>query len=230
MLKIIAPSNLKSLFARIQKPAFWAFLILAPIGLVSALYTSPNDYLHGELVRIMYIHVPAAWLGVGIYVLMGIFSFTSIVLRSPFYSVCAQSLALPGCILTLICIVTGSIWGKFAWGTWWVWDARLTSVVILLFLYVGYINFCEDGPNQAASILNILGLVNIPVIKWSVDWWFTLHQPSSFSLTEKPTIAFEMLIPLSLMTFVFLSWSLAVFTKMFDINLARFQRENYGHV
>jgi len=103
-------------------------------------------------------------------------------------------------------------------------------VVVLLFLYIGYLSFCENGPNPAASVLNVIGLINIPIIKWSVDWWFTLHQPSSFSLTQKPAIAFEMLIPLALMTFAFLAWTIWVFTKQFDINLLRFQRVTYEKI
>lgn len=221
------PASLKSFFSKIQRPALWLFWSLSPVALLSALYFSPNDYLHGALVRIMYVHVPAAWLSVSIYVVMGIFSFISLILRSSFYSICAKSLAFPGCALTLICIITGSIWGKFAWGTWWVWDARLTSVIVLFFLYVGYLNFCENGSNQAASFLNVIGLVNIPIIKWSVNWWFTLHQPSSFSLTQRPTIAIEMLVPLLLMTIVFICWTVRVFTKQFDQNLMHFQRGHY---
>jgi heme exporter protein C len=224
----MTPAQLKRSFGYIQPISLWIFLISTPIALLDALCISPPDYLHGNLVRILYIHVLAAWLAVGIYVVMGICSFASIVLRSSFYSLCAQSLALPGCILTVICMATGAIWGKPAWGTWWVWDARLTSVVVLFFLYVGYINFCDGALNKAASILNVVGLINIPIIKWSVDWWFTLHQPSSFSLTQKPAIATEMLIPLLLMTVTFSCWALTLFTRRFSLNLERFQREHHG--
>lgn len=224
----MTPATLKRSFHTIKPISLWVFLCTTPISLFYALYLSPPDYLHGELVRILYVHVPAAWLAIGIYSAMGIFSFTSLVLRSPFYSLCAQSLALPGCILTIICMATGAIWGKPAWGSWWVWDARLTSVVVLFFLYVGYINFCDGALNKAASILNVVGLVNIPIIKWSVDWWFTLHQPSSFSLSQKPAIATEMLIPLVLMTITFLAWTLTIFTRRFSLVSERFQRLNHG--
>ncbi len=222
------PAKLKRLFSTIKPISLWCFLISAPIALFYALYISPPDYLHGDLVRILYIHVPAAWFAVGIYTVMGLCSFASLVLRSSFYSLCAQSLALPGCVLTIICMLTGAIWGKPAWGTWWVWDARLTSVVVLFFLYVGYINFCDGGLNKAASVLNVVGLINVPIIKWSVDWWFTLHQPSSFFLTKKPAIATEMLVPLLLMTVVFASWVLAVFTRRFFVNMEEFQRRHSG--
>lgn len=222
------PAHLKRTFKYINSVALWVFCILTPPALLDALYISPPDYLHGDLVRILYIHVPAAWLAVGIYVTMGICSFISLVLRSPFYSLCAQSLALPGCVLTIICMATGAIWGKPAWGTWWVWDARLTSVVVLFFLYVGYINFCDGGLNKAASVLNVVGLINVPIIKWSVDWWFTLHQPSSFFLTKKPAIAVEMLIPLLLMTLVFATWALVVFVKRFNLNTRQFQRLHHA--
>jgi heme exporter protein C len=222
------PAKLKRSIAALKPITFWIFFVSAPISLIYALYISPPDYLHGELVRILYVHVPAAWLAVGIYAVMGVFSFAGLVIRSPFYSLCAQSLAIPGCILTIVCMITGSIWGKPAWGAWWVWDARLTSVVVLFFLYVGYINFCDSGLNKAASILNVVGLVNVPIIKWSVDWWFTLHQPSSFSLSQKPAIANEMLIPLLLMTITFFSWTLTVFSRRFSIKSERFQRQNHG--
>ncbi len=224
----MTPAHLKRTFNYINPIIFWVFLISTPLALLDALYISPPDYLHGDLVRILYVHVPAAWLAVGIYVAMGVCSFTSLVLRSPFYSLCAQSLALPGCILTVICMATGAIWGKPAWGTWWVWDARLTSVVVLFFLYVGYINFCDGGLNKAAGVLNVVGLVNVPVIKWSVDWWFTLHQTSSFSLTQKPAIATEMLIPLLLMTVAFASWTLVVFIRRFNLNIEQFQRMHHA--
>lgn len=227
MIPAFNPALLKRWFLKIQPISLWIFAVFATVGLVDALYLSPPDYLHGELVRILYVHVPAAWLAVAIYGAMGVCSFTSLVLRSPFYSLCAQSLALPGCILTVICMLTGALWGKPAWGTWWVWDARLTSVVILFFLYIGYLNFCDGALNKAASVLNVVGLINLPIIKWSVDWWFTLHQPSSFSLTQKPAIATEMLIPLLLMTVAFSAWSLTLFTSRFSSILQRFQRANH---
>lgn len=220
----MSPVHLRRIFHYIHPIMMWTLFISTPLALLDALYISPPDYLHGDLVRILYVHVPAAWLAVGIYAVMGGCSFVSLVLRSPFYSLCAQSLALPGCVLTLICMVTGAIWGKPAWGTWWVWDARLTSVVVLFFLYVGYINFCDGGLNKVASVLNVVGLINIPIIKWSVDWWFTLHQPSSFSLTQKPTIATEMLIPLLLMAIAFASWAFIIFMRRFDLNTEQFQR------
>ena len=131
------PAKLKRWFIAMQPISLLVFVVFAVAGLAYALYFSPPDYLHGELVRILYVHVPAAWLAVGLYGVMGICSFASLVLRSPFYSLCAQSLALPGCVLTVICMATGALWGKPAWGTWWVWDARLTSVVILFFFWGG---------------------------------------------------------------------------------------------
>ncbi len=222
------PAKLKRWFIAMQPISLLVFVVFAVAGLAYALYFSPPDYLHGELVRILYVHVPAAWLAVGLYGVMGICSFASLVLRSPFYSLCAQSLALPGCVLTVICMATGALWGKPAWGTWWVWDARLTSVVILFFFYVGYLNFCDSALNKAASILNVVGLINLPIIKWSVDWWFTLHQPSSFSLTQKPAIATEMLIPLLLMAVAFVGWSLTIFSQRFNNLLKKFQRSSHA--
>lgn len=224
----MTPPKLKRWIIKIHPISTRIFIVFSLVGLVNALYISPPDYLHGDLVRILYLHVPAAWLSLGIYAVMGLCSFTSLVLRSPFYSLCAQSLALPGCILTVVCMITGAFWGKPAWGTWWVWDARLTSVVILFFFYIGYLNLCDGATNKAASVLNIVGLINLPIIKWSVDWWFTLHQPSSFSLTQKPAIATEMLIPLLLMLVAFIAWSLTVFSKRFIRLLELFQKNNYA--
>ena len=224
----MTPPKLKRWIVKIHPISRWVFAIFSLAGLVDAFYISPPDYLHGELVRILYIHVPAAWLALGIYAVMGICSFTSLVIRSPFYSLCAQSLALPGSILTAICMLTGAFWGKPAWGTWWVWDARLTSVVILFFFYISYINLCDGFENKAASVLNIVGLINLPIIKWSVDWWFTLHQPSSFSFTQKSAIAAEMLIPLLLMLIAFGAWTLTIFSRRFILLLEIFQKNNYA--
>lgn len=220
----IRPSFIKRQFKYLETIGLIAFCLCGVVGIVYGLYLSPPDYLHGDLVRILYLHVPCAWLGVAIYAAMGICSIASIVLRSPFYSLCAQSLAVPGIILTFLCMVTGSLWGKPAWGIWWVWDARLTSVVVLFVFYLTYLNICDGAGNRSASFLNIVGLVNLPIIKWSVDWWFTLHQPATFSLFQKSGLATEMMPPLILMAFAMVGWASFIFVKRFNYLHLNFQQ------
>jgi len=174
------------------------------VGLYLALFGSPADYQQGETVRIMYIHVPSAWMALFVYANMAVASATALIWRHPLADVIAKAAAPIGAGFTLICLVTGSLWGKPMWGTWWVWDARLTSVLILFFLYLGYIALVNafDDPNRgyrAAGILALVGAVNIPIIKFSVDWWNTLHQPASVVRMGGPAIDPSMLWPLLLM-------------------------------
>lgn len=220
------PFQLKRFFNFLPNIGLLSFILFSIIGLYYALIISPPDYLQGDLVRILYIHVPCAWLGVGIYAGMGICSMLSIIMRSAFYAISSQSLALPGFILTSLCIITGSIWGKAAWGTWWVWDARLTSVVVLWIFYLSYLNLCNGRDNRAASFLNIVGLINLPIIKWSVDWWFTLHQPSTFNFFKKSYLDSRMLPPLILITIAMSGWVAFVFAKRFFKIHSNFKRYN----
>lgn len=169
-----------------------AFLALFA-GLYLALVASPIDYQQGEAVRIMYVHVPAAWMAMGVYVFMGVNSIIFLVWRHTLASLLAHAAAPLGAGFTLICIFTGMLWGKPMWGAWWVWDARLTSVLVLWFLYLGYMAICDvmdysERRAKAAAILNLIGLANIPIIKFSVEWWNTLHQPASLIRSEGPAI------------------------------------------
>jgi heme exporter protein C len=181
-----------------------ACVLSLSIGLYYAFWGSPPDYQQGQTVRIMYVHVPAAWLALGIYTFMALSNGMFLIWRHPVAGLMAKAAAPVGTIFTVIALITGSIWGKPMWGTWWVWDARLTSVLVLLFLYFGYlslVNAFDDRMQalRAAAILNILGLVNIPIIKFSVEWWNTLHQPASltsFSRIGEPAIHSTMLVPL----------------------------------
>ncbi len=180
-----------------------ALLFLA-VGLPWALVFSPADYLQGESVRIMYIHVPAAMLSLGIYVGMGAASLISLVWRHALADVAAKVSAPIGFAFAGICLATGSLWGQPTWGTWWIWDARLTSMLILFLTYGGYLALwaaIEDETRAArlASILCLAGLINIPIVKFSVDWWNTLHQPASLFRAGGPTIDSGMLLPLSMM-------------------------------
>jgi len=180
------------------------FVILLGLGLYYSLFNSPSDYQQGDTVRIMYIHVPAAYLAVMIYGVIAGSSLSLLIWKHPLAELIARASAPVGLIFTFLCLATGSLWGKPMWGTWWVWDARLTSMLILLFLYAGYIAlsnaFDEPGRgNKPAAILALVGVVNLPIIKFSVDWWNTLHQPASIIRMDGPTIASEMLTPLFLM-------------------------------
>lgn len=224
----IRPSFIKRQFRYFEYLGLVAFFMSGILGVIYGLYISPPDYLHGDLVRILYVHVPCAWLSVSIYAAMGGCSIAAIVLRSSFYSICAQSLAVPGIILTVLCMITGSFWGKPAWGVWWVWDARLTSVVVLFMFYLGYLNICDGASNRAASLLNIVGLVNLPIIKWSVDWWFTLHQPATFSLLQKSGLATVMMPPLIFITISMIGWVCFLFVKRFANLQSNFQQRFGG--
>ena len=181
-----------------------ATVVTIGIGLYMAFFASPPDYQQGHSVRIMYVHVPSAWMALFVYTVMAAVSAAGLIWRHPLAHVIALAAAPIGASFTFVCLVTGSLWGKPMWGTWWVWDARLTSVLILFFLYLGYIALANafDNPvrgERAAAILVLVGFVNVPVIKFSVDWWNTLHQPASVTKIGLPSIHASMLVPLLLM-------------------------------
>jgi heme exporter protein C len=189
--------------------------VLLAVGLYLALFVAPPDYQQGEGYRIMFVHVPAAWMALMVYALMAVMSVLGLVWRHPLAEVAARAAAPIGAAFTAIALVTGSLWGKPMWGTFWVWDARLTSVLILFFLYLGYIALYEafDEPSRgarAAAILCLVGSVNLPIIKFSVDWWNTLHQPSSILRPGGPAIDPSMLAPLLVTWLGFLCYFVAL--------------------
>lgn len=203
-------------FALRAEPVFGvAAIAFAAAGLWLGLYDSPPDYQQGETVRIMYVHVPAAWTAMFAYACLAGCAASALVWRHPLGDVAARACAPIGAAMTAIALITGVIWGQPTWGTWWVWDARLTSVLLLFFLYLGHIAlthaFDDDGRGErAAHILALVGVVNLPVIKFSVDWWNTLHQPASVSRLSAPAIHPDMLTPLLLMAaffFLFFGWA-----------------------
>ena len=184
-------------------------------GLYFALFASPADYQQSETVRIMYVHVPAAWMALSVYLTIAIASAVALIWRHPVADLIGKAAAPIGAGFTLICLITGSLWGKPMWGTWWVWDARLTSVLILFFLYLGYMALVNafDDPyrgQRAAGLLALVGVVNLPIIKFSVDWWNTLHQPASVVRLDGPAIHSSMLLPLLLMATGFMLFFLTV--------------------
>jgi heme exporter protein C len=186
--------------------AVCALCLLA--GLWFALLASPADYQQGETVRIMYVHVPSAWMALFIYLCLAIASATALVWKHPLADIAARAMSPVGAAFTALCLITGSLWGKPMWGAWWVWDARLTSVLVLFFLYLGHVALLnafddEDRGARAAAVLALVGVVNLPIIKFSVDWWNTLHQPASVLRLAGPAIHPQMLAPLLIMALAF---------------------------
>lgn len=185
------------------------------VGLGFALFWSPADYQQGDTVRIMYVHVPAAWMGLFAYTMMAVASAVALIWKHPLADLAGKASAPVGAAFTFVCLVTGSLWGKPMWGTWWVWDARLTSMLILLFLYLGYMALQNafDDPQRgqkAAAVLALVGFVNVPIIKFSVDWWNTLHQPASVVKMGGPAIDPAMLWPLLTMALAFKAYYVTV--------------------
>lgn len=201
-----------SFFAPFALACFVIFLSLA----IPAILNSPDDYQQSNAVKIMYIHVPAAWMALMIYTLMAVFNLSGFIWKNPFFYLIAKSIAIIGCAFTFVTLVSGSLWGKPIWGAWWVWDARLTSMLILFFLYLGYIILLDsfddrDKGEKIAAIISIIGFVNVPIIKFSVEYWNSLHQPASIMRSGGIAIDPQMMWPLLLMFgtyfsyFVFLS-------------------------
>ena len=208
MFRLANPNRFMQWSGKIVPWTATATVLLLGVGLWLALFVAPPDYQQGESVRIMYVHVPAAWMSTFVYALMAGSSAVALIWRHPVADIAAREAAPLGAGFTLLCLVSGSLWGKPMWGTWWVWDARLTSVLVLFFLYLGYIALINafDEPTRGAragAILALVGVVNLPIIKFSVDWWNTLHQPASIFRLGGPTIAAAMLWPLAIMALGF---------------------------
>ena len=205
---LINPAKFNEISNFIIKPLIFVCIILLSVGLFFALYLSPDDYQQGSTVRIMYIHVPAAWLCMLIFVIMTIYSILALAFKIQFGFIINAAVAPIGAMFTFICLFTGSLWGKPMWGTWWVWDARLTSVAILFIIYLIIIFFRKSFSNtdfgeKITAVFIITSSINIPIIKFSVDWWNTLHQPASISKLSSPSIDPSMMTPLIIMTFAF---------------------------
>ena len=196
------------------------------IGIAYALFFSPPDFVQGDSARIMYVHVPSSFIALGLFGFIGFASLCNLIFKIKFISLIGKSLALIGLIFSIISIVTGSIWGKPTWGVWWAWDARLTSMSLLLVFYVAYILSWKlindyDLSNRVSSIIGIIGSFNLPIIKYSVDWWNPLHQPSSITLTSAPTIHHSMLVPLIIMILGLFLYSIIIFLMKYKAELIK---------
>ena len=197
------------------------FLAVLSLGLIEALIISPEDYLQGDSVRIMYVHVPSAWISLGIFSSMAFLSILVFIFKNKNLVIITKSLAPSGFVFTLIALVTGSIWGKPTWGTWWAWDARITTMLILCLFYLMYLLAWrifenKDSVVKITSLITIIGAFNIPIIKFSVDWWSTLHQPSSIKILSDSKIHESMLVPLIIMTAAFALFSLLIFLMKYN--------------
>ena len=235
MLKNFFPNKILSLNKNFFTILIIIMISVIIVGLINALITSPPDAVQGNSVRIMYVHVPSSFIAIGCFGFIGIASIATLIFKVKILPLMAKSIAPVGSVFCLISIVTGSLWGKPTWGIFWVWDARLTSMLILLVFYLAYIavwKFIEnyEKANKTASIVAIIGSFNLPVIKYSVDWWNTLHQPSSITLTSAPTIHYTMLVPLIIMLVGMIIYSLIIFLMKYKTEIIKFKidkKRNY---
>ena len=206
------------------------FLAVLSLGIIEALIISPEDYLQGDSVRIMYVHVPSAWISLGIFSSMAFLSILVFIFKNKNLVIITKSLAPSGFVFTLIALVTGSIWGKPTWGTWWAWDARITTMLILCLFYLMYLLAWrifenKDSVVKITSLITIIGAFNIPIIKFSVDWWSTLHQPSSIKILSDSKIHETMLVPLIIMTAAFTLFSLLIFLMKYNTELIKIKNK-----
>ncbi len=230
MFKLFEPNKIFLINSRITKYILFLFIIVLSIGLVEALFLSPEDYIQSHSVRIMYVHVPSAWIALGIFSLIALLSVISFIFKNKNFSIIAKSLAPSGFVFNIIALITGSIWGKPTWGTWWAWDARITSMLILLLFYAMYILawrifYNNEKVIKITSVIAILGVINVPIIKFSVDWWSTLHQDSSVNILSESTIHPSMLVPLLLMTAAFSLFSLLIFLMKYNTELIKIKNK-----
>ena len=230
MFKPFEPNKIFLITSKAPRYVLYLLVIVLTIGLIESLLLSPEDYLQSHSVRIMYVHVPAAWLALGIFSSITFLSITGYIFKLKNFFLIAKSLAPSGFIFNIIALVTGSIWGKPTWGTWWVWDARITSMLILALFYLMFLMAWRiyDNKEQVfkiTSIIAILGIINVPIIKYSVDWWNTLHQPASINILSKSTIHSSMLVPLLIMTAAFALFSLLIFLMKYNTELIKIKNK-----
>ena len=229
MFKYFEPNKIFSITSKAPKYVLLLFIIVISVGLTEALILSPEDYKQSHSVRIMYVHVPAAWICLGIFSMIAFLSTIGYIFKIRNLFLISKSLAPSGFVFNIIALVTGSIWGKPTWGTWWAWDARITSMLILALFYLLYLItwriYNNDKAFKLTSIISILGIINVPIIKYSVDWWNTLHQPASINILSKSSIHISMMYPLFIMTAAFALFSLLIFLMKYNTELIKIKNK-----
>tara|TARA_A100001015_G_scaffold171271_1_gene190343 strand:- start:6125 stop:6832 length:708 start_codon:yes stop_codon:yes gene_type:complete len=231
MFNFFSPTNIFLALSKIQKFINSIFFPILIVSLVFALILSPADHIQGDAMRIMYVHVPSAWLGLACFSAITVLSISAFIFKIKNFFYINKSLAPIGLFFTFLAIVTGSLWGEPTWGTWWVWDARLTSMMVLMFFYIIYI-LCfklikkEQLLLKISSLIAILGAINLPIIKYSVDWWTTLHQPASIKFGVSNSIHSSMMLPLLSMLLVLLLYGALIFLMKYKTEIIRIKKKN----
>ena len=230
MFKILEPNKIFQITSRAPKYILFLFVIVLTVGLTEALILSPEDYKQSDAVRIMYVHVPSAWISLGIFSSITFLSISGFIFKNKNFFLIAKSLASSGFVFNIIALVTGAIWGKPTWGTWWAWDARITSMLILALFFAMYliawrIYEKEEKVFKITTFITIVGIINVPITKYSVDWWNTLHQPASINILSKSSIHSSMLFPLLLMTAAFALFSLLIFLMKYNTELIKIKNK-----
>ncbi len=230
MFKFLEPNKIFLITSKATKYVMVLFILVLSIGLVEALVLSPQDYKQSHSVRIMYVHVPGAWISLGIFSSITFLSLSGYIFKNKNFFLIAKSLAPSGLVFNIVALVTGSIWGKPTWGTWWAWDARITSMLILFLFYLIYllawrIYQNKDKVYKITTLITIFGIINVPIIKYSVDWWNTLHQPASINILSKSSIHSSMLFPLVIMTAAFALFSLLIFLMKYNTELIKIKNK-----
>ncbi|MBD1143522.1 cytochrome c biogenesis protein CcsA [Pelagibacterales bacterium SAG-MED33] len=230
MFKLLKPNKIFQITSKAPGYVLFLFIVVLTVGLTEALILSPEDYKQSDVVRIMYVHVPSAWISLGIFSSITLLSISGFIFKNKNLFLIAKSLAPSGFVFNIIALVTGSIWGKPTWGTWWAWDARITSMLILalffaLYLIAWRIYEKEEKVFKITTFITIIGIINVPITKYSVEWWNTLHQPASINILSKSSIHSSMLFPLLIMTAAFALFSLLIFLMKYNTELIKIKNK-----
>ena len=230
MFKILEPNKIFQITSKAPKYILFLFVVVLSVGLTEALILSPEDYKQSDAVRIMYVHVPSAWISLGIFSSITFLSISGFIFKNKNFFLIAKSLAPSGFVFNIIALVTGAIWGKPTWGTWWAWDARITSMLILALFFAMYliawrIYEKEEKVFKITTFITVVGIINVPITKYSVEWWNTLHQPASINILTKSSIHSSMLFPLLLMTAAFALFSLLIFLMKYNTELIKIKNK-----
>ena len=230
MFKTLEPNKIFQITSKAPKYILFLFVVVLTVGLIEALILSPEDYKQSDVVRIMYVHVPSAWISLGIFSSITLLSISGFIFKNKNFFLMAKSLAPSGFVFNIIALVTGAIWGKPTWGTWWAWDARVTSMLILALFFAMYliawrIYEKEEKVFKITTFITVAGIINVPITKYSVEWWNTLHQPASINILTKSSIHSSMLFPLLLMTAAFALFSLLIFLMKYNTELIKIKNK-----